>query len=248
VSTTGTASGYVPQPVTTSPNDGSEPRPGPLEDGVFDLTWAGDRLNPVTAEGRLSRALLGTEKPVEPWTPPAAVAVTRAGMHMIPGLNSVLVLGDPNASPLEKVFAVSTDVLTVVGVGVVLKAGRAGVAAAKGAPRAYSAAFETTIPELGIGSRGAHFQAANEALLKATGDPKLASALRSTLGDFEGTIVSSTGRVLESAPPGWTWHHVAGRPGVLQLVPRVQHAPGSAFQHLLHPGNSGGFAEWGSRF
>jgi RHS repeat-associated protein len=136
VSTTGTASGYVPQPVTTSPTDGSQSRLVLLEGGSLDPAWAGDKLNPVTAEGRLARALLGNDKPVEPWTPPAAVALTRAGMHMIPGLNSVLVLGDPNASPLHKVLAVSTDVLSVVGVGVVLKAGRAGIAAAARGPAA----------------------------------------------------------------------------------------------------------------
>ena len=38
----------------------------------------------------------------------------------------------------------------------------------------------------------------------------------------------------------------AGRAGVLQLVPKVQHTAGSPFWHLLHPlpRAAGGYAEW----
>jgi hypothetical protein len=132
VSTTGSAAGYVPQPVTTAPLDGGPRDTAPHKAPAPGYAWTGDKLNPVTLEGRIGRALLGAEKPVEPWTPPAAVAVVRAGMHVIPGLNSALVLSDPRASTFQKVFAVTTDVLSVVGVGVVLKVGRAGVAAARG--------------------------------------------------------------------------------------------------------------------
>ncbi|MCB1692221.1 MAG: HNH endonuclease [Pseudomonadales bacterium] len=45
-------------------------------------------------------------------------------------------------------------------------------------------------------------------------------------------------------PAGWTWHH-AQEPGVMQLVPRVQHAPGSIFQDVLHPNGRGGYSIWG---
>jgi hypothetical protein len=34
-------------------------------------------------------------------------------------------------------------------------------------------------------------------------------------------------------------------PGVLQLVPREQHDPGSIFQDALHPDGRGGFYKWG---
>lgn len=45
-------------------------------------------------------------------------------------------------------------------------------------------------------------------------------------------------------PIGWTWHHAAEE-GVMQLVPRMQHSPGSEFWNLLHPGSKGGFSIWG---
>ncbi|WP_420878175.1 HNH endonuclease [Sorangium cellulosum] len=57
--------------------------------------------------------------------------------------------------------------------------------------------------------------------------------------------MSPAGRVLGRSPAGWTWHHVPGRPGVLQLVPIEQHASGSSWQHLLHPNGQGGMSEWG---
>ena len=119
----------------------------------------------------------------------------------------------------------------------------------KAAARAYSVAFEATLSERGVGTYAAHFAEANEQLLKAVADPELAAALRQTLGaNFEGSIVSANGRVLGSSPAGWTWHHVADRPGALQLVPMGQHAPGSAWQALLHPGGLGGMSIWGHRF
>jgi hypothetical protein len=123
------------------------------------------------------------------------------------------------------------------------------VRGANGAVRAYSVAFEATLTERGIGTYAAHFAEANEQLLKATADPELAAALRETLGaNFEGTIVGPGGNVLGRSPTGWTWHHVVDRPGVLQLVPAGQHAPGSAFQALLHPGGVGGMSIWGQRY
>ncbi len=59
--------------------------------------------------------------------------------------------------------------------------------------------------------------------------------------------MSSVGR--RATPSGWTWHHVPssaaqGRIGIMQLVPTSQHAPGSIWQRLLHPGGFGGYAEW----
>jgi hypothetical protein len=122
-------------------------------------------------------------------------------------------------------------------------------AGASAAPKAYSVAFETTIPKRGIGTYRSHFTAANENLLWATASPELANALRQALGtNFEGTILSGSGYVLGRSPAGWTWHHVPNQPGVLQLVPLSQHAPGSAFQGLLHPGGIGGMTIWGQLY
>jgi A nuclease of the HNH/ENDO VII superfamily with conserved WHH len=129
--------------------------------------------------------------------------------------------------------------------------GAGATAITKGAPKAYSVAFEATLTENGVGTYAAHFAEANEQLLKSMVHPEMANALKGALGqDFEGALISpsGSGRVVGSSPPGWTWHHVPERPGIMQLVPRAQHAPGSAWQPILHPGGEGGMAKWGSRF
>lgn len=52
-----------------------------------------------------------------------------------------------------------------------------------------------------------------------------------------------TGLAPRTPPAGFTWHH-AEEPGVMQLVPREQHEPGSIFQGALHPDGRGGFSKW----
>ena len=52
-----------------------------------------------------------------------------------------------------------------------------------------------------------------------------------------------TGRAPRESPDGWTWHHEQ-EPGLLRLVPSVQHWS-KEFWRLLHPGNRGGFSIWG---
>jgi RHS repeat-associated protein len=110
----------------------------------------------------------------------------------------------------------------------------------RGARRAYSVAFETRIAARGIGTRGSHNVQANEAL---------AAAIQSDSG-FAGMMRSlgiAVPRDLRRSPGDWTWHHVPGQPGVMQLVPRSQHGA-SGFGRLLHPNNEGGFKEWGERY
>jgi RHS repeat-associated protein len=152
-------------------------------------------------------------------------------------------------------MAVLTDGVSMVEGGAVDALSMADTAAVQGmrtaqsAPRAYSVAFEASLTEQGVGTYGSHFADANEQLLKAMADPETANALRSTLGtDFEGSIVSQSGAVRGVSPSEWSWHHVPDQPGLLQLVPRFQHAPGSAWQGLLHPGGVGGMSIWGSLF
>ena len=139
--------------------------------------------------------------------------------------------------------------MTTVDLGVVLGSGISlpvRMATTRAAPSGYSVAFEATLTPRGVGTYPAHFAEANARLLAAMGNPELATALRTTLGaNFEGTVVSAAGNVRGISPAGWTWHHVPGRPGVLQLVPAGQHAPGSAWQGILHPKGEGGMAEWG---
>jgi hypothetical protein len=107
----------------------------------------------------------------------------------------------------------------------------------------YSVAFETRLKPTsypGV-SRPRHYQEANEALLQAIeSDPAFAQALESI-----GVVLNRTrrGRAPRSPPSGWSWHH-AEEPGVMQLVPRVQHKSKS-FARTLHPGGAGGFSRWG---
>jgi hypothetical protein len=108
------------------------------------------------------------------------------------------------------------------------------------APKAYSVAFETqlTPPEFGL-SRARHFQIANDALQSARdGNPALADLVPAPAG---------WGR----PPADWVWQHAtidqgAGRAGLLQLVPKVQHTAGSGFWPLFHPlpGGGGGYVQW----
>jgi len=50
--------------------------------------------------------------------------------------------------------------------------------------------------------------------------------------------------ISRGAPTGWTWHRAA-EPGVMQLVPRIQHTVPGNLQQLFHPGGVGGYSIWG---
>jgi hypothetical protein len=91
-------------------------------------------------------------------------------------------------------------------------------------------------------SRGAHFQEANEWLLRTMESDSGFAQSMSELGiSVERT---PTGLAPRQSPAGWTWHH-AEEPGVMQLVPRPQHTSGSIFWDTLHPDGKGGFATSG---
>jgi hypothetical protein len=106
-------------------------------------------------------------------------------------------------------------------------------------PTAYSVVFETSIPRTGIGSRPGHKVLANDSLNKAMQDSEFAKILSSLgVNPVKGS----------ATPTGFQWHHAPGRPGVMQLVPESQHSPGTKFQEALHPGNKGGYAEWGKNW
>jgi hypothetical protein len=106
----------------------------------------GDKWNPYSDEGRIRQALFGNDPgwqdPLEPYKP----ALGSIGVSFIPGLNSYMVLKDPEASTASKVLAVGSDVLAVVGAkGVliavkagskVLRGGLVGAEAAQGAEKA----------------------------------------------------------------------------------------------------------------
>ncbi|TIT52434.1 MAG: hypothetical protein E5W75_04875, partial [Mesorhizobium sp.] len=108
----------------------------------------------------------------------------------------------------------------------------------------YSVVFETRLdPALYPNvSRPRHFQAANEALLVLMErEQDFAKVMQEAGINLQRT---KRGLVPRRAPPGYTWHH-APEPGVMQLVPRSQHDPGTIFQKALHPNRRGGFSLWG---
>ena len=108
----------------------------------------------------------------------------------------------------------------------------------------YSTAFETSLDPgsyPGV-SRGRHFQEANESLLRGMeGDGQFAQSMRDLGVSLERT---PTGLAPREAPAGWVWHHGV-EPGIMQLVPKPQHTPGSIFWDTMHPGGRGGYAIWG---
>ncbi|MFI0263808.1 RHS repeat-associated core domain-containing protein [Streptomyces sp. NPDC017056] len=117
-----------------------------------------------------------------------------------------------------------------------------------GGPQAYSVAFEMTLDAVDFGrSRGTHFRRANTALDAALqSDAGFAQSMEQMIPGIGRAVSSQGGR---RTPAGWTWQHepasnAGGRQGVMRLVPRSQHDPGSLWQHLLHPGGSGGYSEW----
>jgi hypothetical protein len=124
--------------------------------------------------------------------------------------------------------------------------------AAKRGPSAYSVAFQTALPIPAIpkGTRPSHFKAANTALLDAMdASPEFASQIQQLVPDVA-NLRGPMGGVLDGSPAGWTWNHLLDQPGVMQLVPRDQHTPGSAYWWLMHqyPTGAGGFAQWGSKY
>ncbi|HDS1235307.1 TPA: RHS domain-containing protein [Pluralibacter gergoviae] len=111
-------------------------------------------------------------------------------------------------------------------------------------PKAYSTAYEMRLSKTsypGV-SRGRHFQEANESLLKAMESDKQFAHMMKDLGvNLERT---PTGLAPRQPPTNWTWHHELEE-GVMRLVPRSQHTPGSEFWKILHPDGYGGYAVWG---
>ncbi|WP_437312750.1 HNH endonuclease [Sorangium sp. So ce385] len=57
---------------------------------------------------------------------------------------------------------------------------------------------------------------------------------------------TATGVAPRTRPAGWTWHHEL-EPGVMRLVPRSQHTPGSPHWNALHPNGRGSWFIWGEQ-
>ncbi|XXT21852.1 RHS repeat-associated core domain-containing protein [Sorangium sp. So ce429] len=260
VGTTGTASGYAPQPVTVSPEHAGAGGPGTVvgqallgaAEGTRDVgvgiartlvlnaltfgIYSGYELGGAIVEGYEEGGILGALNAVNPL------------YHIGQGAADTALAIDGGDYREAGAAGTKTMILaaaTVFGAGRGLGAAEGSAVAARATPRSYSVAFETTIPKVGAGSRGAHFKAANEALLaEMRASPELASAI-------DGLAIkiptSSAGTALQRSPPEWTWHHVPDRPGMMQLVPTQQHQ-GGPWQPLVHPGGVGGFKLWGAEF
>jgi RHS repeat-associated protein len=113
--------------------------------------------------------------------------------------------------------------------------------------RVYSVAFQAVLPgDLYPGfSRAVHFQEANRILLVAMkADPMFAKQMEMLIPGVRRQIVGLWGGISRHPPDYWTWHHALD-PGVMQLVPRPQHTPGSIWWDILHPGGEGGYSRWG---
>ena len=124
--------------------------------------------------------------------------------------------------------------------------GQVQAAVARSAPDGsfYSVAFQTELRQAsypGV-SRAAHFQEANESLLRMMeGDAQFAQSMRDCGISLERT---ATGLAPRTSPAGWSWHH-AQEPGIMQLVPHAEHTAGSVWSETLHPGGQGGYSVWG---
>ncbi|MET9461157.1 putative T7SS-secreted protein [Streptomyces canus] len=115
-------------------------------------------------------------------------------------------------------------------------------------PRGYTSLFEMQLDPSDFGrSRSVHFNRANAALDEAIkADPELGRHLDQFSPGIADQVGEAGGR---KNPVGHTWQHepavnAGGRQGVMRLVPTYQHSPGTPWWDVLHPGNSGGYAEW----
>lgn len=116
---------------------------------------------------------------------------------------------------------------------------------------AYTAVFETTL-ERGVWGKGeaVHFNRASAALeAKMQANPMFAGLMEDAVPGIGKAVSKMGGRNVRRL--GWTWEHASsstaqGRFGVMRLVPRAQHTPGSRWWRVMHPdeGAAGGYSEW----
>jgi len=77
-------------------------------------------------------------------------------------------------------------------------------------------------------------------------DPDLAQEMeRQYPGIIQHVTPGPRGGMADTPPPGLSWHHDPGKPGVLQLVPREHHQAPGLVQRSLHPSRRGGRENWG---
>ena len=107
--------------------------------------------------------------------------------------------------------------------------------------------MKMSVPSVPQGTRNAHFKSANEALFAhMDSSSDFADRMRKLIPDVD-DIRGTAGH-----PKGWVWNHSAKEPGVMQLVPSVQHWSPDPLWSLFHPKvngkNVGGFKLWGDLY
>ena len=161
----------------------------------------------------------------------SAFSVVDAGIYAAEGdkIGSGISLGAAAVGVFSDAGAVKVAALGARELGV----------AANAAPRAYSVAFETVIPRLGLGTRPAHFAAANRALGAAIRAHAEFASMMERLGIM---VPSQLGR----SPAGWTWHHALDRS---DAISPASTASGKRLANAASPWRRGwfrtGFARWG---
>lgn len=108
----------------------------------------------------------------------------------------------------------------------------------------YSVAFEMKLASSSYPGvyRGSHFQEANKALSAAmASDARFASAISQLNINIP---MSPAGSIKGRSPVDWVWHHDINS-GIMQLVPKSQHAFNTHWWKTFHPGGKGGFSIWG---
>jgi Cytidine and deoxycytidylate deaminase zinc-binding region len=153
----------------------------------------GDKWNPYSAEGRISQGPFGAEPPWQDPLEPYGPALGSLGVSFIPGLNSYMVLNDPEASTASKVFAVGSDVMTVVGVGGVIKFAKGSIKLGTGLVRAAKITEGLDIIAGGTEALAARAQQVHGVLHPAAQIHRTTAVLETTAG----RIVASGRRDLE---------------------------------------------------
>ena len=117
-------------------------------------------------------------------------------------------------------------------------------------PGGYSVVAEVKLNPIDFGrSRTVHFNRANAAFdAELQADATRAAQLESYMPGVGQAVSANGGR---KTPEGYVWEHAStstafGQSGVMRLVPKVQHTPGSDWWRVIHPdaGAAGGYSEW----
>ena len=121
--------------------------------------------------------------------------------------------------------------------------GSAGKIASAPTGRYYSVAHEMKLSSNlypGVNA-SRHFTAANKSMLSSMNKTTMKSLNIVMKTRTNGSII------MNRSPNNWVWHHSVDR-GVMQLVPKSQHTPGSIFWDTFHPGGRGGMSIWGGGY